>query len=284
MLTCKAILKKGNRRCSRTPGDDGFCYQHRKVPLPIAPIVPKGDPIALPLITTTCSICLEDPTPAEDADLSCRHALHLTCAEKLHDSHCPTCREEISSANSKLKEKQIEAIKARCLQDRDERAEESFQAFMEEEEDNREEDREEANGFGDIVAMFQGVVANQNNLFLRALIEQGVQGMGQAAAPVGGDQNGPVRLVVAAPFNADFDGDVDPVDLIGMVRQGANPPRVFHDPAADSAEEMAILSWILDRKVEGMVVTHEGLHLRYPNYSCQFLTLAENKADIFLVE
>jgi hypothetical protein len=179
-----------------------------------------------------------------------------------------------------LKENQIEAIKARCLQDKDERAEESLQTFLAEEQENG----EEPDILDNIVAMFDNVVRNQpivldENFLLRTLIAQGAVGRGQVVAPVEVNQN---RPVVTAPFNADFDGDVDPVDLVGMMQRA--PQRVFHDPAAGSAEELAILSWILDRKMEGIEISHEGLHLRYTNYSCAFLTSAEERADTFLAE
>lgn len=248
MLTCKAILRKGNRRCSRSPGDDGFCYQHRKIALPITPIIPKGDPIETAPISTTCSVCLDELTIAENAGLSCRHALHLTCAEQLRDPHCPNCREVISSANSKLNESQIEVIKSRCLQDKDERAEESFQTFLEEEE---QED-----------GVQNGPIELNEDFLLQLLIAQGTVAREQAALPIGGNLN--------------------PNSLIEMIRQERQ--KVVNDPIPGSAEEMAILSWILDCKVVGKKIDHEALHERYPNYSCPFLSAAEIKVDSFLDE
>ena len=84
-----------------------------------------------------------------------------------------------------MNESQIKTIKARLLQDKDERAEESLQAFLEEEE---EENMEEQDVLGEVVAMFQDVVAQQvvqidDNLLLRAMIGQGAQ----VVAPVGGN-------------------------------------------------------------------------------------------------
>uniref|UniRef100_A0A6C0CFN9 RING-type domain-containing protein n=1 Tax=viral metagenome TaxID=1070528 RepID=A0A6C0CFN9_9ZZZZ len=230
MLTCQATLKRGNRKCSRQAGDDGFCYQHRKAGLP-----------KVPEVDITCTVCFDDLTTKDDAGLQCRHALHMSCAKQLRDAHCPACRAEITIATSKLSEKQLATIRSRCLEDKNERAEESFRSYMDQDDD------------------VQPIRIDQNLL---------VQALG--------------RLI---PNQGSFDGEDFPF-LVAPVRDRVVPMVIFRNPAPGSAEELNLLSWILEQKMGGIEICesefHEELHFEHPNYSCEYLAWAQNKADTFL--
>lgn len=126
-MSCKAVLKKGNRKCSRAAKIDGFCAWHGAQSREIAPIVQTP-------LDMTCSVCFDTLELAEDTGLRCRHALHLDCAKQLHGARCPTCRMEITAANSKLTAKQVATIAAREVADKEERDDEAARQLEEEDE------------------------------------------------------------------------------------------------------------------------------------------------------
>lgn len=60
-----------------------------------------------------CPICLYIVADDEDTKLSCKHDIHLTCAEQLRNNECPVCRAEITTSESRLTIEEVEMIQQR---------------------------------------------------------------------------------------------------------------------------------------------------------------------------
>ena len=89
--------------------------------VPFHPVEESVSP-SKPLETSSlekCCICLSKVKEGTDAELKCKHAMHLDCVKSLRDDRCPLCRQTLSS--SLLEDKDVDAMKERSDQDRRER-------------------------------------------------------------------------------------------------------------------------------------------------------------------
>jgi hypothetical protein len=87
------------------------------VHLPLKPL--EAPPLEAQKPLEKCCICLSKVKEGTDAELKCKHAMHLECVKSLRDDRCPMCRETLSSPL--LEDKDVDAMKERSNQDRRER-------------------------------------------------------------------------------------------------------------------------------------------------------------------
>ena len=64
-----------------------------------------------------CPICLCRVAKDEDADLECRHDIHLDCARQTRNDICPVCRTDITPSSSRLTTEELELIQKRRKED-----------------------------------------------------------------------------------------------------------------------------------------------------------------------
>lgn len=61
------------------------------------------DKDSLPQALDCCPVCLADVYPLENAELRCKHPIHLACFLKIRDNRCPICRRDVVPQEGKLR-------------------------------------------------------------------------------------------------------------------------------------------------------------------------------------
>lgn len=100
---------KGNPfRCHahRTHADNAEAATHQDTGAGCAPHSELGDEVAL----DACPICLEDVYAASDAQLTCKHPIHLECAALMWRSACPICCRAITAPEGRLTQAHLDVI------------------------------------------------------------------------------------------------------------------------------------------------------------------------------
>lgn len=94
------------------------------------PIQSAAAPAKEDTFLDACPICCEDVYQKEDAQLTCKHAIHVECAAQLHRPKCPICCRSITAAEGKLTKMHLKIIKQRekktIEEERQREEEESF--------------------------------------------------------------------------------------------------------------------------------------------------------------
>lgn len=95
--------------CRRKGKGEGFlCYAHRQpsaTPGAAAPV--EGLPL------DACPVCCDDVYAVNDAQLICRHPIHLECAAILWRTECPICRRELTAPEGRLTQAHLNEIEIR---------------------------------------------------------------------------------------------------------------------------------------------------------------------------